>query len=81
MPRAYSEDLRWRVVWPQVDGVGIGEVSRRLRVSTKTAKRLYSRFKTHGDVAVSDFGLCGRPPALDGQKQDVSSVFKLWPLA
>ena len=51
MPKGYSEDLRWRVVYMVcLQGKTIQEVSRDRYVSHSTVDRLVHLYRTTGDV-------------------------------
>ena len=61
MPRAYSQDLRWRAIWlAEILGFGIDEVSLLLQISTKTISRYVRKFRVLGHV---DTAVIGRPYA------------------
>ena len=61
MPRAYSQDLRWRAIWlAEILGFGIDEVSLLLQISTKTISRYVRKFRMLGHV---DTAVIGRPYA------------------
>ena len=49
MPRAYSQDLRWRAIWlTEILGFQMDEVSILLQMSTKTISRYVRKFRTLG---------------------------------
>ena len=51
MPKGYSEDLRWRVVYMAcLQGKTIQEVSRHIYVSHSTVDQLVRLYRTTGDV-------------------------------
>ena len=51
MPLAYSNDLRWRVVWAYLyQGEDISTISSRLYVSEKTARRVIDLYLLMGNV-------------------------------
>ena len=51
MPVAYSEDLRWRIVWLNVlQGVRARDVARRMQISERTVHRYAERFRVTGYV-------------------------------
>lgn len=55
MPRAYSEDLRWRAVWLAiVRGMSSLEISHVLFICEASVQRYRSLFYTTGDVAPKD---------------------------
>ena len=59
MPRAYSQDLRWRAIWlTEILGFEIDEVSLLLQISTKTISRYVRKFRMLGHV---DTAVIGRP--------------------
>ncbi len=61
MPRAYSQDLRWRAIWlTEILGFQIDEVSMLLQMSTKTISRYVRTFRMLGHV---DTAVIGRPYA------------------
>ena len=61
MPRAYSQDLRWRAIWlAEILSFGIDEVSPLLQISTKTISRYVRKFRMLGHV---DTAVIGRPYA------------------
>ena len=51
MPRAYSQDLRWRAIWlTEILGFDINEVSILLQMSRKTISRYLQKFQRLGHV-------------------------------
>ena len=72
MPRAYSQDLRWRAIWlAEILGFGVDEVSLLLQISTKTISRHVRKFRMlgHVDTAVIVFpnvsqvrSICNKTP-------------------
>jgi len=51
MPKAYSNDLRWRIVWLNVIlNVATSQVARIFQISERTVYRLAERFHVTGDV-------------------------------
>ena len=59
MPRAYSEDLRWRAIWlAEIVGLTVEEVSFCLQISVKTILRYVPKFQTAGNVQAE---IIGRP--------------------
>ena len=61
MPRAYSQDLRWRAIWlTEILGFDINEVSILLQMSRKTISRYLQKFQRLGHV---DTCVIGRPYA------------------
>ena len=52
MPKSYSTDLRWRVIWLHVFlGKSIDEVAALLFISSRTVHRYVAKFVNTGDVA------------------------------
>ena len=52
MPKALSEDLRWRIIWQHCyQGEGAEQVARNLYVSVKTVQRLTELFNRTGSVS------------------------------
>ena len=48
---AYSEDLRWRIVWQrEALGVSCSEIATNLNIDISTVKRVLQTFATTGDV-------------------------------
>ena len=48
---AYSNDLRWRIVWQKiVDGFADKDISQNLHVSRSTVVRILDRFERTGSV-------------------------------
>ena len=48
---AYSEDMRWRIVWQsQALGLSLATVAQNLNIDISTVKRIVSLFATTGDV-------------------------------
>ena len=61
MPRAYSNDVRWRIVWQKLFFRRCNKkVAVDLFVSPKTVQRIFRRYLTTGDVLPS---IIGRPKA------------------
>ena len=61
IPRAYSQDLRWRAIWlTEILGFDINEVSILLQMSRKTISRYLQIFERLGHV---DTCVIGRPYA------------------
>ena len=61
MPRAYSQDLRWRAIWlTEILGFQMDEVSILLQMSTKTISRYVRKFCSLGHVHTA---VIGRPYA------------------
>ena len=59
MPRAYSQDLRWRSIWlTEILGFEIDEVSVLLQMSKRTIYRYVEKFRRLGNV---DTAVIGRP--------------------
>ena len=59
MPRAYSQDLRWRAIWlTEIMGFQIDEVSVLLQMSKTTISRYRQKFHRIGNV---DTAVIGRP--------------------
>ena len=59
MPRAYSQDLRWRSIWlTEITGFEIDEVSVLLQMSKRTIYRYVEKFRRLGNV---DTAVVGRP--------------------
>ena len=57
MPRAYSQDLRWRAIWlTEILGFEIDEVSLLLQISTKTISRYVRKFCLLGHVDTAVIG-------------------------
>lgn len=51
MPRAYSDDLRWRAVWMHLFlGKSLEEVSRILKICSRSVYRYSRRYMTTGEV-------------------------------
>ena len=51
MPKAYSEDLRWRIVWLHfLQDMSVKEVARQLYVSESSVERYIRLFQETGDV-------------------------------
>ena len=62
MPRAYSQDLRWRAIWlAEILGFGIDEVSLLLQISTKTISRYVRKFRMLGHVDTAVIGIAMHP--------------------
>ena len=58
MPRAYSEDLRWRAIWlAEIVGLTVEEVSFYLKISVKTILRYVTKFQTAGNVQAEIIGM------------------------
>ena len=59
MPRAYSQDLRWRTIWlTEIMGFEIDEVRILLQMSKRTIYRYVEKFRRLGNV---DIAVIGRP--------------------
>ena len=59
MPRAYSQDLRWRAIWlTEILGFEIDEISLLLQISTKTVSGYVRKFRMLGHVGTA---VIGRP--------------------
>ena len=57
MPRPYSEDLRWRVIWmKEILGYQVDEVAAALRMSPRTIERYVSRVLNFGEVKANTIG-------------------------
>lgn len=51
MPKAYSTDLRWRVVWVHITGqLDVQDIALKLCISQKTVRRYLRKFSLTGDV-------------------------------
>ena len=51
MPKAYSSDLRWRIVWSYLyRGQDIDEVAEQFFLCTRTVRRFVDLFLSTGDV-------------------------------
>ncbi len=49
---AYSTDIGWRVVWQRIGmGLTYKEIAYRLQIAVGTARRLFQRYESTGDVA------------------------------
>ena len=60
MPKPYSDDLRWRLVWLKLFyGMSKIEISSTLLVSPKTVSRIYKLFVNTGNV--TSIKVFGRP--------------------
>ena len=52
MPKKYSEDLRWRIVWQHLlQGKSTKTVARDMYVSTRSVERYVQLFRQTGDVS------------------------------
>ena len=52
MPKGYSEDLRWRIVWKYfLQSKSMKEISRELYVNTRTVERYIKQYNTTGNVS------------------------------
>ena len=52
--KAYSVDLRWRVVYQRIGmALPFYKIAKNLNIATSTAHRVYKKFETSGDVKVS----------------------------
>ena len=57
MPKPYSDDLQWRLVWLKLFyGMSNIEISSTLFVSPKTVSRIYRLFVNTGNVTSTVFG-------------------------
>lgn len=66
---AYSEDLRWRMVYQhEVLGLSYRKIARNLNVDHSTVNRVLARFHATGDVAPT------RPP---GRRSDLTTIDEL----
>jgi len=54
MPKSYSTDLRWRIVWLHVFLKSIDEVATLLFISSRTVHRYIDKFMSTGDVIPQD---------------------------
>ena len=64
---AYSEDIRWRMVWQrQVQGLTLDQVATNLCVDTSTVHRIVSRFQATGVQGV----VTQYPPVEPSSDQD-----------
>ena len=60
MPKPYSDDLQWRLVWLKLfHGMSKIEISSTLFVSPKTGSRIYRLFVNTGNV--TSIKIFGRP--------------------
>ena len=58
---AYSEDIRWRMVWQhQVQGLTLDQVATNLCVDTSTVHRIVSRFQATGVVSKKPYSVANR---------------------
>ena len=49
---AYSADIGWRVVWQYIGmNYSFEDIGKRLQIAPSTAHRIFTRFKTTGDVS------------------------------
>lgn len=56
MPRAYSEDLRWRALWMAVvRGMNCAEIAHHLFMCVKSVHRYLTQFELTGDVAAKEY--------------------------
>ena len=51
MPRGYSKDLRWRIIWKYLQNRSPGDISKELYVCTRTVLRYIYLFNTTGDIS------------------------------
>lgn len=51
MPKGFSKDLRWRIIWKHLQGKTLAEISSELYVSTRTIERYVYLFNTTGDIS------------------------------
>lgn len=62
---AYSEDLRWRMVWQrEVQGFTLEKVARNLCVDTSTVHRILKQFNSLGTVSKKSYSLSNVPMKL-----------------
>jgi transposase len=47
---AYSEDLRWRIIYQRRNGISYTEVAKNLSVDLSTVKRVVKLFQDAGNV-------------------------------
>ena len=60
--KAYSEDLRWRVVWQkEAMGLKLKEIARNLSIDTSTACRIHRKFISSGSVSKKLYPSGSRP--------------------
>ena len=67
--RAYSTDLRQRIVEAVDNGMSLSEASRVYRVGRSTVKRYLSQHRKQGDLAPK--AIPGRPPTIGPDQLDV----------
>ena len=51
MPKGYSKDLRWRIVWKYLQNRSVKDISLELYVCTRTVERFIYLFNTTGDIS------------------------------
>lgn len=55
MPKPYSNDLRWRVVWLYVHNLTMSEIAKQLCVSKRTVYRYIDQFERSGDITPKNY--------------------------
>ena len=46
MPKGYSKDLRWRIVWKYLQNRSVKDISLELYVCTRTVERVFFTYST-----------------------------------
>lgn len=59
--RAYSEDLRIRVIEAVKSGGGLRKIGKQFKVSKTTVSRWYQRYRETGEVKAKQMGAPGGP--------------------
>lgn len=76
--RAYSTDLRQRIVQAVDGGMSLSEAARVYQVGRSTVKRYLSQYRTQGDLAPKT--IPGRPPAIGPDQHDtLRAQVQQWP--
>ncbi len=74
--RAYSTDLRLRVLAACDDGMGTAEAADTFAVSPAWVRRIRQRRRETGEVAPRTPGRSARPPALAGRAGDLAALVR-----
>ena len=71
MPSAYSEDLKWRIIYLQYDGYSEKEITKLLYVSQSSVKRVLRLYRKWGTVTNPWKQILGRPKTFNRNDMNV----------
>ena len=75
MARPYSSDLRWRIVYLQMDGYSYKDIAELLHIGRATVRRILKLYRRWCCVENPLKGQPGRRKLFSGQQMEVLNVY------